>query len=210
MAGYYYIHDHEDFDDVKDTNSSSATSSNSSVNTSNESPIALPMTTPVDDNLPPPLTKPTPAPQPAPAPTPVPPPVTAAPQSPNTETPQTDDAQATASHSETTDNQNPNKPSQKPKLNYLNKKVYFYIYERTKVEPIRLKINDPEANNIDEAGYQRIFFQDFGNMASYNRGIFNRKTPQTPEVYEAKLQTEYDDLTMTTIKDIKEYMEKNK
>lgn len=107
-------------------------------------------------------------------------------------------------------NEQDNKPSSKPKLNYLNKKVSFYIFEREKVNPIRLKVNDPESSNIDFADYQKIFFDDFGNMATYNRGIFNRKAPQMPEVYKAKLHTEYDDLTMTSIKDIKEYMNKNK
>ncbi len=105
---------------------------------------------------------------------------------------------------------NPNKPSQKPKLNYLNRKVSFFIYDREKVDPIRLKVNDPETYNLDEAYYQREFFNDFGNMCSYNRGIFNRKTPQMPEVYKAKMHTEYDDLTMTSIKDIKDYMNKNR
>lgn len=100
-------------------------------------------------------------------------------------------------------------PSQKPKLNYKNKKVSFYIFERESVHPIKLNTLDPEYHNVDAADYQKMFFNDFGNMISYNRGIFNRKTPQTPDVYKAKMHTEYDDLTMTSIKDIKDYLNKN-
>lgn len=106
-------------------------------------------------------------------------------------------------------NSEQSQPSQKPKLNYKNKKVSFYIFEREKVEPIKLNITDPEYHNVDAADYQKMFFEDFGNMITYNRGIFNRKTPQTPEVYKAKYHTEYDDLTMTSIKDIKDYLNKN-
>lgn len=101
------------------------------------------------------------------------------------------------------------KPSQKPKLNFMNKKIPFYIFERENVQPVRLTINDPKTHDVDFADYQKQFFNEFGNMISYNRGIFNRKTPQTPEVYKAQWHTEYDDLTMTSIKDIKDYLNKS-
>ncbi len=195
MVGYYYIHDNEDFDDIKETNSGNSSTSNTTSSTS-QNAMVLPSSQSLDANH-----------------------SDSSNHHPHVPHQVSKDEEHSLNennvhhkndHVDFNDGQNSNKPSQKPKLNYLNKKVSFYIYERTKIEPIRLTINDPETNNIDEADYQRIFFKDFGNMASYNRGIFNRKTPQTPEVYEAKLQTEYDDLTMTTIKDIKDYMDKNK
>ena len=98
------------------------------------------------------------------------------------------------------------KPTEKPKLNYLNRKINLYIFNRTKIDQVKMVQQSAQFNTEDSFDQQSKFWNEFGNMVSYNRGVSSRKTPNVPNVYKASKQTAEDEVSLVELQDIKNYI----